>query len=97
MTRATTPRGGCTADRRSFVAAMATGMLMFGRPAAENARAVVFLLRAASSTITHRHEGDAVEVVFDGPQPTVTFVPSGTSHSGTAISASGRMYIFELK
>src|SRR5262245_4668136 len=34
MTRVSTPRGGCTADRRSFVAAMATGMLMFGRPAA---------------------------------------------------------------
>ena len=70
---------------------------LFGRPAAENARAVVFLLRAESSTVTHRHEADAVEVVFDGPQPTVTFVPSGTSHSGKAISASGRMYIFELK
>jgi len=70
---------------------------LFGRPAAENARAVVFLLRAESSTVTHRHEADAVEIVFDGPQPTVTFVPSGTSHSGTAISASGRMYIFELK
>lgn len=39
MTRASTPRGGCTADRRSFVAAMATGMLMFGRPAAAQAPA----------------------------------------------------------
>ena len=70
---------------------------LFGRPAAENARAVVFLLRSESSTVTHRHDADAVEVVFDGPQPAVTFVASGTSHSGPAISASGRMYIFELK
>jgi len=84
------PRAGTTAVSENL-------RQLFGRPAAENARAVVFLLRAESSTVTHRHEADAVEIVFDGPQPTVTFVPSGTSHSGTAISASGRMYIFELK
>ena len=84
------PRAGTVAVSESL-------RQLFGRPAAENARAVVFLLRAESSTVTHRHEADAVEIVFDGPQPTVTFVPSGTSHSGTAISASGRMYIFELK
>jgi len=83
--------------RAATVAADESLRQLFGRPAAENARAVVFLLRAESSTVTHRHEADAVEIVFDGPQPTVTFVPSGTSHSGTAISASGRMYIFELK
>ena len=84
------PRAGTVAVSESL-------RQLFGRPAAENARAVVFLLRAESSTVTHRHEAEAVEIVFDGPQPTVTFVPSGTSHSGTAISASGRMYIFELK
>jgi hypothetical protein len=83
---------------RAGTVAVAEGLRqLFGRPAAENARAVVFLLRDESSTITHRHEADAVEIVFDGPQPAVTFVPSGTSHSGTAISPSGRMYIFELK
>ena len=83
--------------RAATVTASESLRQLFGRPAAENARAVVFLLRAESSTVTHRHGADAVEIVFDGPQPTVTFVPSGTSHSGTAISASGRMYIFELK
>ena len=83
--------------RAATVTASESLRQLFGRPAAENARAVVFLLRAESSTVTHRHEADAVEIVFDGPQPTVAFVPSGTSHSGTVISASGRMYIFELK
>ena len=83
--------------RAAPVAASESLRQLFGPPAAENARAVVFLLRSGSSTATHRHAADAVEIVFDGPQPAVTFVPSGTSHSGTAISASGRMYIFELK
>jgi len=83
--------------RAATVAANEGLRQLFGRPAAENARAVVFLLRSESSTVAHRHEADAVEIVFDGPQPAVTFVPSGTSHSGPALSASGRMYIFELK
>ena len=70
---------------------------LFGPPAAENARAVVFLLRSGSSSAPHRHGADAVEIVFDGSQPAVTFVPSGTSHGGPVLSASGRAYIFELK
>jgi hypothetical protein len=45
----------------------------------------------------HRHGADTVEIVFEGPKPVVTFVPSGTSHNGPALSASGRAYIFELK
>ena len=83
--------------RAATVTASESLRQLFGPPAAENARAVVFLLRSGSSTNTHRHGADAVEIVFNGPQPAVTFVPSGTSHSGTPISASGRMYIFELK
>lgn len=83
--------------RAATVAANQSLRQLFGRPAAENARAVVFLLRSASSTTLHRHDADAVEVVFDGSQPAVTFVPAGTSHSGPAISDSGRLYIFELK
>jgi hypothetical protein len=70
---------------------------VFGPPAAENHRAVVFLLQPSSSTTSHRHVGDAVEVVYDGPKPTVTFVPAGTAHNGPTLSASGRAYIFELK
>jgi len=68
-----------------------------GPPTVENARAVVWLVRSDSSTISHRHGGNAVEIVFDGPKPTVTFVPSGTVHGGPTLSASGRAYIFELK
>lgn len=39
MTRASTRPGGVTADRRSFVAAMATGMLLIGRPVGAQAPA----------------------------------------------------------
>jgi ABC-type uncharacterized transport system substrate-binding protein len=39
MTRASTPTGGSAADRRSFVAAMATGVLLIGRPAGAQAPA----------------------------------------------------------
>ena len=39
MTRASTPTGGSAADRRSFVAAIATGMLLIGRPAGAQAPA----------------------------------------------------------
>jgi len=70
---------------------------VFGPPAAENARAIVFLLQSGSSTSSHRHGSDSVEVVYDGPTPAATFVPAGTAHNGPTLSATGRAYIFELK
>lgn len=70
---------------------------VFGQPATDHRRALVWLLQSGSSTTSHRHDGDSVEVVYDGPKPAVTFVPAGTSHSGPTLSATGRAYIFELK
>ena len=83
--------------RAAPVAANESLRQLFGPAAAENARAVGFLLRSGSSTATHRHGADAVEIGVVGPQPAVPVVPSGTSHRGPAISASGRRYIVELK
>ena len=50
-----------------------------------------------SSAPTHRHVGDAVELIFDGNTPEATFVPAGTVHAGPAPGAGARAYIFEVK
>jgi hypothetical protein len=71
-----------------------------GAPAWNNNRANAWLFTAGSSIPTHRHVGDAVEMVFDGstpPVPKVTFVPAGTVHAGPTPGAGGRAYIFEIK
>ena len=70
-----------------------------GAPAWENNRAAGWLIMGGSSAPTHRHVGDAVELVFEGPSasPTATFVPAGTVHAGPTPSAEARAYIFELK
>lgn len=71
-----------------------------GAPAWNNNRAEAWLFTAGSSIPTHRHVGDAVEMVFDGstpPVPKVTFVPAGTVHAGPTPGAGGRAYIFEIK
>jgi hypothetical protein len=68
-----------------------------GAPAFENNRAVAWVVSSGSSAPTHRHAGDAVELVFDGTTPKATFVAAGTLHEGPAAGAGGRAYIFELK
>jgi len=68
-----------------------------GTPTWENNRAAAWLVNAGSSVPTHRHVGDAVEMIFDGPSPKVTFVPAGTVHSGPSPATGARAYIFEIK
>ena len=71
-----------------------------GAPSSENNRAAVWLVAGGTSAPTHRHTGDAVEMVFDAstpPKPTVTFVPAGTVHAGPTPGEGGRAYIFEIK
>jgi hypothetical protein len=68
-----------------------------GAPAWENNRAAAWLVMGGSSAPTHRHMGDAVELVFEGASPTATFVPAGTVHAGPAPRADARAYIFEIK
>ena len=68
-----------------------------GAPAWENTRAAAWLVAGGTTAPAHRHVGDAVELVFDGPAPKASFVPAGTVHTGPAPGADGRAYIFELK
>jgi len=63
----------------------------------QNNRAAAWLVMGGSSAPTHRHVGDAVELLFDGPSPQATFVPAGTVHSGPAPGPGARAYIFEIK
>jgi gentisate 1,2-dioxygenase len=50
-----------------------------------------------ASAPTHRHTGDAVELVFDGNVPKATFLPAGTVHTGPASPSNGHAVIFEIK
>lgn len=68
-----------------------------GAPAWENNRAAAWLVTGGSSAPTHRHVGDAVELIFDGPSPKATFVAAGTVHAAPAPPAGARAYIFEIK
>jgi hypothetical protein len=63
----------------------------------ENNRAAGWLLTPGASAPSHRHVGDAVELVFEGTNPTATFVPAGTVHAGPTAPVNGRAVIFELK
>jgi len=69
-----------------------------GAPVWENDRAAAWVVMSGSSGPTHRHLGDAVELVFDGSTtPKATFVPAGTVHAGPTPPDGGRAYIFEIK
>ena len=69
-----------------------------GAPAWENSRAAAWLVMPGSPGPTHRHVGDAVELVFDGSTtPKVAFVSAGTVHAGPAPGDGARAYIFEIK
>jgi hypothetical protein len=69
-----------------------------GTPAWQNDRAAGWLLVPGTSAPTHRHVGDAIELVFDDGSlaPRATFVPGGTVHAGPSAGA-GHAVIFELK
>jgi hypothetical protein len=68
-----------------------------GPPAWENDRAAAWVVMSGSGP-THRHVGDAVELVFDGSTtPKATFVAAGTVHGGPTPPDGGRAYIFEIK
>jgi hypothetical protein len=69
-----------------------------GAPTWENSRAAAWLVMPGSPSPTHRHVGDAVELIFDGSTtPKVAFVPAGTVHAGPAPADGARAYIFEIK
>ena len=69
-----------------------------GVPAWENNRAGAWLVMGGTSSPTHRHVGDAVELIFDGStSPKASFVPTGTVHAGPTPPDGGRAYIFEIK
>jgi len=83
---------------RQDVAQPADGLRQVsGAPAWENNRAAAWLVTGGSSLPTHRHSGDAVELMFDGASPKATFVPAGTVHAGPAPGPDARAYVFEIK
>jgi hypothetical protein len=56
------------------------------------------VVMTGTSSPTHRHVGDAVELIFVGStSPKATFVPGGTVHAGPTPPEGGRAYIFEIK
>jgi hypothetical protein len=69
-----------------------------GAPAWENNRAAAWVVMPGASAQTHRHVGNAVELIFDGSTtPKAAFVPAGTVHDGPTPPDGGRAYIFEIK
>ncbi len=69
-----------------------------GAPAWENNRAAAWVVMPGTSTPTHRHVGDAVELIFDGSAaPKAAFAPAGTVHASPTPAEGGRAYIFEIK
>lgn len=69
-----------------------------GAPAWENRRAAAWLVMPGAPAPTHRHVGDAVELIFDSSaSPRAAFVAAGTVHSGPPPAEGGRAYIFEFK
>jgi hypothetical protein len=55
------------------------------------------MVAEGSSLPTHRHVGDAVEVMFDASGAKATFGPAGTVHAGPARGPGARAYVFEIK
>ena len=70
---------------------------VLGMPSWENNRAAGWMIMPGASAPTHRHTGDAVELVFDGNVPKATFFAAGTVHAGPTSPTSGRAVIFEIK
>ena len=73
---------------------------VLGAPAWDsNNRAAAWLVMPGAPAATHRHVGDAVELIFDATakEPQATFVKAGTVHAGPTPPEGGRAYIFEIK
>jgi hypothetical protein len=86
------------APREGVVEAVDGLRQVAGAPAFENTRAIAWVVAPGSSAPTHRHAGDAVELIFDAAAtPKATFVAAGTLHSGPAAGENGRAFIFEIK
>jgi hypothetical protein len=87
------------APREAVAEAPADGLRQVaGAPSFENNRAVAWAIAPGSAAPSHRHIGDAVELIFDGSTtPKATFVSAGTVHAGPAAGESGRAFIFEIK
>ncbi len=68
-----------------------------GAPAWENNRAAAWVVMGGASVPTHRHVGDAIELIFGEAAPKAVFVPAGTVHTGPSPGSGGRAYIFEIK
>jgi hypothetical protein len=69
-----------------------------GAPAWENDRAAAWLVMPGPPAPTHRHVGDAIELIFDAlTTPKATFVAAGTVHAAPTPPDGGRAYIFEMK
>jgi hypothetical protein len=71
-----------------------------GAPAWDaNSRAAAWLVMPGTPVPTHRHVGDAVELIFDGSTTprAAAFVPAGTVHAGPTPRDGERAYIFEFK
>jgi hypothetical protein len=63
-----------------------------------NNRAAAWVIMGGASGATHRHVGDAVELIFaPSGAPKATFVSAGTVHAGPTPAEGERAYIFELK
>ena len=72
---------------------------VLGAPAWDsNNRAAAWVIMGGASGATHRHVGDAVELIFNpATPPKATFVPAGTVHASPTPAEGERAYIFELK
>ena len=91
-----------TATPRTDSADVADGLRqVVGPPSWENRRTFAWAIPPGTVAPTHRHVGDAVELVFTAATPATTpkanFVPAGTVHAGPAPEAGGRVFIFEIK
>ncbi len=91
-----------TATPRTDAADVADGLRqVVGPPSWENRRTFAWAIPPGTVAPTHRHVGDAVELVFTAATPATTpkvnFVPAGTVHAGPAPEAGGRVFIFEIK
>jgi hypothetical protein len=88
-----------TPSPRAVAAEPADGLRQVaGPPAWENNRAAAWLVMPGRPAPTHRHIGDAVELIFDSSMaPKATFVAAGTIHVPPTPPDGGRLYIFEIK
>ena len=56
-----------------------------------------FVPKPVETGSPHRHQRDAVVVLFDGPTPHVIYTPRGTVHKAEGTGRADRAYVAELK